>query len=455
MYIINKSSKTPLYQQLYLELKKDIITNYKPNQKLPSIRKLASLYNISKNSVQKAYMQLEIEGFIEAREKLGYFVNELNYKEFKPKTTQQTTPKQKEYKFDFFPAHLENKTFAHKIWKRLYNKVINEHTNFGHYPHGQGEFALRVEIAKYLQKSRGANVSAENIIITHGFVDSLNLVAKLLKSHSNHFATELPGYHIAHKIFSEFGYKVSFVEVNHDGIDIQKLKETKAKIVYITPSHQYPLGINMPIQKRLELIDYISSIDGIILEDDYDSELRYDTQPIPSLQGLDTNQNVIYLGTFAKALSPAIRVGFMVLPDRVLKLYKNHYDSHFCHVSIDTQKTLTAFIKEGHFERQIRKVRNLNRKKHDHLLEELKQLSKCKIVAKNGGLAIIITATIPYDYQKLQELCEEEGIKIYLLKERSGSDFEAVRMGFGGLSLGEIPQAIEAFGKNWLRVFEQ
>ncbi|EDM24009.1 PLP-dependent aminotransferase family protein [Caminibacter mediatlanticus] len=453
MYFIDKLSKIPIYKQLYQELKQDILQSYKPNQKLPSIRKLATLYNISKNSVLRAFYQLEIEGFIEARSKQGYFVNDINYKEFKPKETNFLPPKPKNYRYDFFPAHLEKSTFPHKIWKRLYNKVINEDTNFGTYPDGQGEFELREQIALYLQKSRGANALPQNIVITHGFIDSLNLIAKLLKPKYCHFAMELPGYHIVHKTFSEFGYKISFVDVAKDGIDINKLKVTKAEIVYITPSHQYPLGINMPISKRLELLEYIQSINGIILEDDYDSEMRYNTQPIPALQGLDKDGRVIYLGTFAKALSPAIRVGFILLPDWLISEYKNHFDSHFCHVSIDTQKTLTAFIKEGYLEQHIRRLRNLNRKKHNLMLECLKGLKHYKILAKDGGLSIIITPTKPFDWQKLQDECEKKSIKIYLMKEQSGGDIEALRLGFGGLNLNEIPKAIEELKNIWNKCF--
>ncbi len=451
MYFIDKSSQTPIYKQLYQELQKDILQNYKPNQKLPSIRKLATIYNISKNSVAKAYSQLEIEGFIQSKPKSGYFVSKIDYKEFKS-TTKTERPKLEEYKYDFFPAHLENATFPYKIWKRVYNKVINENTNFGFYPNGQGEFELREQIALYLNKHRATKADAQNIVITHGFIDSLNLIAKLTKPKLKHFATELPGYHIAHKCFSEFGFYISFINVKSDGIDLQQLKNSQANIVYITPSHQYPLGVTMPISNRLQLIEHINKIDGLILEDDYDSEMRYNTQPIPSLQGLN-KERVAYLGTFAKALSPAIRVGFILLPNWLLKVYKNHYDSHFCHVSIDTQKTLAAFIKEGHLEQHIRRLRNLNRKKHNLMLECLKCLNHYEILAKDGGLSIIITPSKPFDWQKLKRLCKDQKLKIYLMQERSGSKQEALRVGFGGLNLNDIPKAIEAIGRVWNECF--
>ena len=209
----------------------------------------------------------------------------------------------------------------------------------------------------------------------------------------------------------------------------------------------------MPISKRLELLEYIKSVNGIILEDDYDSELRYNTQPIPALQGLDKDGRVIYLGTFSKALSPAIRVGFILLPDWLISKYKKHFDSHFCHVSIDTQKTLTAFIKEGYLQKHIRKLRNLNRQKHNLMLEELKEFKDYKVLAKNGGLAIIIAPTKPFNWQKLQFDCEKNGIKIYLMKEKSGGNIEALRLGFGGLSLDEIPKAINEVKNIWNQCF--
>ena len=458
MYILDAKSKTPLHIQLYEAIKEDIITNYEVSDKLPSIRKVATLYNLSKNTVESAYSQLYTEGYLESRAKSGYYVSELFFDSFcKDNTTSHTTDTTpKVYKYDFSPAQLHKEDFPLKTWKRLFNKVITQETDFGSYPTGQGELALQESIANYLQNSRDVVCDAENIIITHGFIDAMELIAKLAKTRYKHFAQEIPGYHIAHKVFDAYGYSISPIGVDEKGICIDKLQQSQAQIVYITPSHQYPTGATMPVANRLKLIAHMQSIEGLIIEDDYDSELAYYNRPIPSLQGLDKGACVAYLGTFAKALSPSIRVGYMVLPSWLMKLYNQSYDAHFARVSLSTQLTLAAFMQEGHWDRHIRRIRILNKKKHQAMKDAIEKHlgDTCNIVAQGAGLAILIVPTSPhFDWEKLKSLAEEKNIAIYLAKERSGGEFEAVRMGFGGFRLKEIDEAVESFSQCWSECF--
>ena len=454
MYILDVKSKTPLHIQLYQAIKEDIITNYQVGDKLPSIRKVATLYNLSKNTVESAYSQLYAEGYVESRAKSGYYVSELFFDSFRGDNTTihttNTTPKA--YKYDFFPAQLHKEDFPLKTWKRLFNKVITQETDFGAYPAGQGELALRKSIAHYLLNSRGVVCNVDNIIITHGFIDSMELIAKLAKTRYKHFAQEIPGYHIAHKVFDAYGYSISPIGVDAQGLCIEELQQSQAQIVYITPSHQYPTGATMPVANRLKLIANMQSIGGLIIEDDYDSELAYYNRPIPSLQGLDKGECVAYLGTFAKALSPSIRVGYMVLPSWLMKCYNKSYDAHFARVSLTTQLTLATFMKEGHWDRHIRRIRILNKKKHQTMKEAIEKYlgNTCNIIAQGAGLAILIVPTSPhFNWEKLKKLTQENNIAIYLAKERSGGDFEAVRMGFGGFRLEEIDEAVKAFSAIW------
>ena len=165
---------------------------------------------------------------------------------------------------------------------------------------------------------------------------------------------------------------------------------------------------------------------------------------------------MVYLGTFAKALSPAVRVGYMVVPEWIHTLYKESYDSHFAGVGITTQLTLAAFMQEGHWERHLRRMRTLNKKKHNTMKEALLSHlgDSCNIIAEGGGLSLLIVPTKEgFDWQKLQALAEQEGIAIYLAKERSGTSFEALRMGFGGFRLEEIDEAVRAFAKVWFMAY--
>jgi len=453
LYLIDTESKTPLHIQLYQALKDDITTNLSVGDKLLSIRKIASLYNLSKTTVESAYRQLYAEGYIESYPKSGYVVIDTYFDTFAfaNKESEEAERKEIEYAYDFFPARLSKDAFPLKLWKRLFVKALDESLDFGGYRDGAGELGLRRQIVEYLQASRNVTCRAEQIVICSGFSDSMGLLAKLIRKKYTHFAMESPGYHVALRVFEEYGYKIDKIAVEKDGIALDKLKKSEAKLVYITPSHQYPTGVTMPISKRLELIEYINSVDGLIIEDDYDSELAYLNRPIPSLQGLDKVDKVVYLGTFAKSLSPSLRVSYMVLPNHLLPLYKESYDVHFPRVSLSTQKTLELFMAEGHWDRHLRKIRTTNKKKHNLLKELLtKHLHKSmKIVSQGAGLAILIHPTVPFDWKRFKELAIEAKTKLYFAKERSGGEFEAIRMGFGGFSEEELVEAVEAFVEVW------
>ncbi len=175
MYILDEKNKTPLHLQLYNALKHDISTHYQTGDKLPSIRKVAALYNLSKTTVESAYSQLYAEGYIESRPKSGYYVSELYFDTFKSDVPMPSTKKSQTYRYDFFPAELCAEDFPLKTWKRLTTKALDETTDFGSYPDGQGELALQEQIAKYLMASRGVICRAEQIVITSGFIDSMRL----------------------------------------------------------------------------------------------------------------------------------------------------------------------------------------------------------------------------------------------------------------------------------------
>ncbi len=453
MYIIDQNSKIPLHIQLFNELKNDIISNLKIGDKLNSIRKTASLYNLSKNTVETAFSQLVAEGYIDSYPKSGYVVTDTNYHNFNTSTMETNTKqeKQKKYLYDFHPAKLEKSSFPLKLWKRIFIKVIDDTLDFGAYTDSQGEYGLREEISKYLISSRRVRCNPNQIIISNGFLDSMKLLANILQHTYQSFAIEEPGYHVAYKAFDGYGYEINKIPLDTNGIKIEDLKKSNSKLVYITPSHQYPTGVSMPVSKRLELLSWAQKEDAFIIEDDYDSELTYENRPIPSLQGLDKFHRVIYVGTFSKSLSPAIRVSYMVLPPILLDLYKKLYHKHDSSVSLMTQKTLEKFMKDGYWDKHLRKIRTLNKKKHnlmrDLLIEKLG--NTLKIETQGGGLAILINPNVAFDVEKLTTLTESSKIKIYFAKNNSGGNWDAIRMGFGGLTFEEIPKAINLFSEIW------
>jgi len=457
MYHINQNSKIALHIQLFESLKQDIIDNYKIDDKLPSIRKVMTMYNLSKNTVESAYSQLVVEGYIDSIPKSGYVVMENNFTNFLDTFVEEKKENKEDILYDFFPARLQKESFPLKTWKRLSNKAINESLDLGRYSNRQGEVDLRTEIAKYLNTSRAVKCTANQVIIGNGFISSISLLALILNKKYDTLAIEEPGYHVARKVYENHNYKIQKIEVNSNGINIEELEESKAKLVYLTPSHQYPTGVSIPISNRLKLLNWANQNDGIIIEDDYDSELNYVNRPIPSLQGLDKDNRVVYIGTFSKALSPALRVSYMVLPTNILKIYQKKYSYYDSGVSLLTQKTLHSFMKEGYWDKHLRKVRTLNKKKHNLLKSHLESKLKTsmKIVSQGGGLAILIQPTISFDWRKLETLAIEEKIKVFFAKPRSGGNYQAVMMGFGGIKEEELENAISIFSKIWFKCLIQ
>ncbi|MDX1808575.1 MAG: PLP-dependent aminotransferase family protein [Sulfurospirillaceae bacterium] len=459
MYILDSKSNIPLYLQLYSEIKNQIVNELHVGDKISSIRKIAQEYGLSKNTVMSAFNQLYAEGYIESKSKSGYFVSDFNAEQLSTNNIILETTKitKDEYLYDFFPARLCQNSFPLKLWKRLFNKAINESLDFGAYQDGQGELGLREEIAKYLVRSRGVKCSSKQVIIFGGSADSMGFLARLFKNKEKIFAMEHPGYDVARRAFEDYEYKIENIGVDGNGLILHDLEKTRSKLVYITPSHQYPTGVSMPIANRLRLLQWANKNDAFIIEDDYDSEMSYKNRPIPSLQGLDNDERVIYVGTFSKSLSPALRVSYMVLPLRFLVQYKKLFDHHHARVSLSLQKTLELFMKEGHWDRHLRKIRNLNHRKHDLMKESLKIAlgDTIKIIGEGGGLAILIYPTVKMDLGELMKQAEEARLKMYCAKERSGGDFEAIRMGFGGFMEDEILPAVKAFANVWFKCIKE
>ncbi|MGD9624697.1 MAG: PLP-dependent aminotransferase family protein [Arcobacter sp.] len=448
MYKFNNYS--PLYIQLYEQLKDEIKTKLKAGEKLPSIRKISSDYKLSKTTVQTAYNQLYAEGYIQSREKSGYFVCEEIFEKFDTEieNKKEEIKENSDYKIDFFPASLDINSFPKKIWLKLYNKVVKEDVNYGVYFEKQGIIELREELQKYLSSSRAVLCNQEQIIITSGFSDSLFLVSTILKKLSNKIAIEAPCYNVAKEIFELFSFQIEKIPVNTNGLDLSFLEKSSSKAIYITPSHQFPTGVTMPISNRLKLLNWAKKSNAFIIEDDYDSELSYYNRPIPSLQGLENN-NVIYLGTFSKALSPALRISYIVLPKQLLEIYHQNFNFRFSQVPIDIQKTLTQFLKEGHWEKHLRKIRNSNRKKHNQMKEFLKEYLKneIEILREGSGLNLLIKPLITLDLEILEKIAKQKGVKIYF-KEFFNLE-KVIALGFGGFEEFEIKNAIKTFSEIW------
>lgn len=457
-----------LYEQIYEYIRQEIREGkLLQGERLPSTRSLAEHLQISRSTVDMAYEQLLSEGYIEAYPYRGYFVckiEELFRLEEQKKTGEETGAGQKkqvqaawEYSYDFSPTKIDMSCFPFGVWRRI-NKNILSDNSAGLFAQGdaQGDYGLRETIARYLHASRGVNCIPEQIIVGAGNDYLLMLLEKIL-GRELPIAMENPTYKRAYQIFQSFSYPIITVDMDENGLKVSQLKKTDAVLTYVMPSHQYPTGVVMPIGRRSELLKWANEgEERYLIEDDYDSEFRYKGKPIPSLQSSDKNGRVIYIGTFSKAIAPAIRVSYMVLPMKLVEAYREKCYFYSTTVSRIDQKILDEFIRGGYFERYLNKMRKFYKDKHDMLLEKLEPFKKdFSITGENAGLHLLLTSKRKVAEKALAEEAAKQGIKVYGLSDSLVDNGEpkqsnTVILGYGGLTRAEIEKGIEALKKAWL-----
>ncbi|MCA1038002.1 PLP-dependent aminotransferase family protein [Bacillus infantis] len=452
---LDRESQLPLYVQLYQYIKSEIESGkMKPGEKLPSIRKFSRFLDVSKNTVEEAYHQLIAEGYAESRPKSGIVVNKID--EFPLKQVKEQLPvilkeEQAKPKIDFQYGHIDAIAFPARRWKNALSEAAFD-LSFLQYGDRQGQLSLRTELTGYLYRSRGIECTTEQIIITSGTQNSISVIMSILELRGEVIAMENPGYDGVRKVLMHQGGKVEPVSVEEDGISVEELAEKSAKAVYVTPSHQFPLGMVLSINKRLKLLKWAEETGGYIVEDDYDSEFRYQGQPIPPLKSLDQNDRVIYLGTFSKSFLPAARLSFMVLPPALIAGYKRDFSLYSQPVSPIMQEAAARFLKEGDFDQHIRKMRVLYQAKHKMLLESVSSMmgNKAAVIGQKAGLHILIKL----EGRKSEELAAraaKNGVKVYSANQywANGDGDDSIMLGFGGLSAEEIAEGIKTLTEAW------
>lgn len=425
-FVINfLSSGTPKYIQLYEYIRKEIESgNLKNREKLPSVRTLSKMLSISKVTVENAYSQLLVEGYIESKSKSGYYVMEFDAEElgqFK-----------KQFKSDQFEAiqtidvtpyntdGTEENAFNFIEWKKAINLVLEYDTkSLLSYGDPQGELGLRREIARFVHQSRGGVCKPEQIIIGAGIQYLFGLIATGFKGDVSQIAFEYPGFSKGMVVFEDYGYEMEKIKVENDGIDVKMLEASKARMVYVSPSHQYPTGSIMSIKKRLQLLDWASKNHAYIIEDDYDSLLRYEGYPVPALQGLGEGENVIYVGSFSKLLIPSLRISFMILPESLKGRFEPLIARYSQSVSKIEQLALEHFMAEGAFDRHIRKIKKIYGKKNQKLIEafDRQESPYVSLIGSSSGLHVTLSFNVLVNVAGVIEACQRLGI---VLEEIAG-----------------------------------
>lgn len=456
MFILNSHDPVPLYRQLYNQIREHVLSGKLPaDSKLPSVRDLSDQLSASRNTVEGAYQELYAEGYIYSKPRSGYFVSALD-QEAAPLSLSRKSRKLDHlpepascYTFDFHPARLDGESFPTALWRKCFMDSLRESSReLSQYGNPQGEWGLRCSIQGYLERSRGVVCDPEQIVICAGLQHGLGIVAHLLKGSHSVVAVENPGYPLPRAVFRNHSFEIVPVPVGASGLDLDLLKAGISTIAYVTPSHQLPMGCVMPVANRLKLIEWAESSGKLIIEDDYDSELRYHGKPIPSLQGLRPHGNIIYSGTFSKMLSPALRVSYLVLPHPLLATYRRLFQDYFSTVSLLEQRTLAKFMEQGHWDRHVRRMRIIYKKKHDTLLRAVEHHfgSQAVVVGQGAGLHVVLQlAGTTLGETEIIERAQQKGIRLFPFSAffATGEPVSTrLMLGFGGMAAGEIEQGI-------------
>lgn len=375
--ILNDALPIPLYMQLYQYIRDAVLAGHiPPGEKLPSLRALSKSLALSLSTIASAYNQLSVEGYITSHPQSGYYVNSI------PSDSSRAGFVRNEVPFSpYFPreealqGHLipssqtslatpyyDPACFDFTKWKKCVNRVFN-YNSHALFLEGnpRGEEALRREISKYVYQARGVLCTADQIVIGAGTQQLINLLCIILhRLDIDHVSFEDPGYQPVQSIFKDRDFKMTNVPVDKDGIQIERLPVNIRSTVYVSPSNQFPTGSVMPIGRRYALLDWAARNDSIIIEDDYNSELRYFSRPVPSLQGLDKSGRVVYLGSFSSTLFPSVKISYMVLPTAAMgRLFEEALGDYTQTCSKAEQLTLALYMEQGFYQTDLKKLRKL------------------------------------------------------------------------------------------------
>lgn len=450
-YDLSKRGSTPLYDYLYHCIREDIINGkLQPGERLPSKRTLAQHLNVGTITVANAYAQLVTEGYLASQEKKGYFVLDIgNYQKRKANVEELAEPAEKEYYADFKANRISLQSFPISTWNKLMRETLSIHNEalLKTVPYN-GVYELRKAIADYLAANRVMTVQPSQIIIGAG---TEYLYSRLMQTFGRActFAIEDPGYKKFAAISASFGNPWKYIPIDENGLMIDKLEESDADVVHLSPANHFPTGIVMPISRRLELFNWVNRTSKrYIIEDDYDSEFRYNGRFIPPLFAQDTQNKVIYMNTFSKSLVPSLRISYMILPPKLLERYESTMSFYSCTVSSFEQYTLASFISEGYLERHINRMRSYYKEQRALILKAIKNscLGKNAVITeRNAGTHFLLTIKTSLTEKEIRQRARAANMNISMLSdyryEYRADDEHTLVINYAGIPqdrLGEI-----------------
>src|SRR5580658_1475542 len=470
---VDRKAAKALHTQIYDAYRNAIVTgSLRPRQRIPSTRVLAAELGVSRFPVLNAYAQLLAEGYFESRVGAGTVVSSslpdlltssaatgtrLAPTRSGPRPVARRASKLPRAEGSpwlqgwgaFCVGQVAFDQFPLPLWSNLVaRRCKNMDFRSFHYGELMGSQALRETIASYLRTARSLHCEAEQVMVVSGSQQALEISARVLFDPGSPVWIEEPGYRLAREAFALTGCRVVPVPVDQEGLDVASgIKRCpRARAAFVTPSHQFPLGVTMSASRRFQLLDWAQNTGSWIIEDDYDSEYRYESSPIASLQGLDANARVIYIGTFSKVLFPSLRLGYLVIPSDLVDRFRTIRRAMDLGAPSFYQEVLADFIGGGHFARHIRRMRVLYRKRRSALVDSIHQElgSMVEVLGAEAGMHLTVSLQSKHHDLEIAERAARQNLWIWPLSrsylgEASRTGFI---LGFGSTAVAEIPRAL-------------
>lgn len=474
--VLNRKSKIDLSQQLYLQLKQLILEGeLAAGKRIPSSREIAETLHISRPTVAVSLEQLQQEGFLFLKHGSGTYVSQnvrkpitktkvemrvskfgnVLQKQLKAEKKIASTGKAaKEPQIAFYCWRPALDRFPHETWARILGRNAREHNKSiqPEFTFLNGQENLRDAIVQLVRKYRGLYCTKEQVIIVNGLHQAIDLVARLQLNEGDTAIIEEPGYHRARDIFSAYGAKINAIAVDEEGIKVSQFRKSKnTRLIYVTPSHQFPTGHTMSLERRQALLNWAQSNGAMILEDDYDSEYHGYSKPIPALMSLDKQERVIYTGTFNQIMMPSLGIGYLIVPLSMVALYSRAHELAGDTLAPAIQDSVAEFITAGHLDSHIRKLRVLYTERRAVLIQALEKhfAGAAKISGQESGVFILAQIDTLISLDDIIE--KAAGIGIGLTDTRNFYCGEAkpneLVIGFGGLKPAQIRQGIKKLAK--------
>lgn len=408
MKLTNISNNSTLYMEVY-EYYKKLILDQKltSGTKMPSLRKCSQELELSRTTIENAYLQLAADGYIISKAQSGYYVTDIANRKL-PETTSHSKSNQK-FRYNFASTGVDAESFRFDLWQRYIKSALRQDERLLSYGEPQGEYDFRETLCDYIRQHRNIVCSPDDIVVGAGVQSLLHILCPLIRDKKN-VSFPTPSFIQGSTVFEDFGFEIHYRNKNSD-------------VIYVSPAHMTKWGEIMPVSRRLELIRHAASNGSLIIEDDFENEFVYLQKPTPSLFSLAGGQSIIYIGSFSKLLLPSIRISFMVLPPELSKKYKEKAACYNQTASKAEQIALCQFIRDGHLASQTRRLRRLYATKLTSLVDTVKTIWGDNAEIQIGSAGTSIALTVPYfnGSQKLIEKAQNHSLRLSVLRETESS----------------------------------